>query len=395
MRLANKFVFLSAVGLLLAMGTTHAQMDTKPKNAREFFKIRRAARGSGGAGNGGGEIPNQVFLQGLIGLQYLRITSLTDFTKSSGSGKVFDDALVARILEQAEKVEIIPVEFNLCPLEEDGDCAHPYALKNYPEQNTILVDVRDEVGRWKRLSSLDQRRLATHEFSALAGIEINNHFFSSQIDQSKYLSSFSSRGEVQTYFRLLANLLRLLPGDRPESFSGEWVARTYIRANKYLTSFDGTISSPSYKTAEAWMTFWKSERDPKELYSIEISSSSRGNYLLDERSRRYSPNSSRVEDLERIWDIDFQDGALVSEGERDLPRSFQRALKRAASKYRNILNEPLVSDAVPPQLFCKLLDEQTLICRHYYYHWQRYSPVQFIRWRTEYVFFSRLPDEAR
>ncbi len=365
MRLMKMARLVCLMGLAFLVVSHQSSANSKPRNAREFFKIRRALRGSGGAGNGGGEITNQVFVQGLIGLQYLRITSLTDSKTTTGSNTVFDDALVARILAQVEKVEIVPVEFNLCPLEEDGDCAQPYALKNYPGESTILVDVRNEPGRWKQLSALDQRRLATHEFAALEGIETNNHFFTSQIDNTRYLSTFESRGEQRTYFKLLANLLRALPGENADQYAGTWSMRTLVRPNQTHEKFD--VNSGQAK-----------------MYRLLIKPTTQNFLMMESDSKNLSRMSSEIENFHGLTIMKFEDGALMDEGAPHSGRLVRRLMKR----YQDLLDQP--SKIPAAVIYCKLLSTDEMLCRRFYWEWASNSPVWWQVWKVEYVFYNRV-----
>jgi hypothetical protein len=379
------------LGLVILSLHTHASSES-PKSAKDFFAKKKITSFSGGAGNGGNSLVSEFFREGLIGLEALSFTlKITPEQKE-------------QINLSMKKAKVYPVEFQLCEDNEDTSCKddQAYAAKNYPSENTILVDSRKGALKWNMLSLKMKRRIAVHEFAGLSGIELSNHYFTSQIDDSRVFTDYKDRKELKKYFSLMNDLYHLLPPVPSYIYSGEWGKKTVLRPRKMEftknkvellkgTKYRMHLNFINPRTNES-VTFY--DKSSGELITQENWVEERIPYIVDSSDQTYK-------DLQRAgYDVqyDYCGRGLVLDGEYLCHAPVEmKGIPRWRGRYKRLFEPsfPMVPTHTPVSMSCKALSEDDLLCRHAYYKKGNILTLGTFRYVYEYSFYKRLVNEEK
>ena len=364
----------------------------QPTTAKEFNKmLDHGDGGAGGAGNGGDPQVSQFYMQALAGVRSLALTETLS-----------EDQVDRLKLAIKPPSKVYFVDFQLCDDDANSDCSDEtsYVARNFPKLGRILVDSRDRPRKWKRLSLSDQRRIAAHEFSGLAGIELSNHYYTSQIKSNEssqetqvygknIFERFNSKSEISRYFKLMNDLYYFLPGAPSYFYAGEWGKMVVIRPTKAQYATDKASLLKGEKYAIRLIPLLPSLKDPGIVFDLEHFVDSMGSLLKQENWIEIPKRRVIVEDFSHRYQIgehmSYQIGdclrASVIDGEVacEPPFNYYPAYhwKRrwheftgTSSRFERVF-APSVStgrnrhDSISA-FSCKALDENHLICRQIY-----------------------------
>ena len=358
-----RIIVVLSLSFLLFCQSARAQGSAV--NAQEFI-AREGGGSSGGAGNGGNNLVSIFYRQALIGLQYLKLTRLLDEQK------------LAAIHNAIRSSKVFPVSFQLCALDSDSSCSDEAAMasKNYSDRKIILVDARPLPHRFSKMTQSEQRRHAVHEFAGLAGIELSNHHFTSTLDSIDLYEKFSSRNQMKEYFNLLGSLFLSLPTSSLEEYVGEWRKATAIQRGRHRTvnSYADLIKGKGYG-----FHFDLGTNTAASSGADGLACSYDYHYKVSGDGWVYEPSLSDC----KVSEFGLQCG---DPGEKNWRRVLARHEKKFPEMFAPM--ELQQRTEVYP-LVCKVWNEGELICRHFYWHWLPYSPVQTLLWTHEYAFLTR------
>ena len=369
-----------ALGLMI-FGLSAYSKD-RPQNAKEFLEKKTLMRESGGAGNGGNELVSEFFREGIFGLEALNFALKVTAEEKN------------KINLAMKSARVFPVEFQLCEDESDSSCSdeQAYVAKNYPLSNTILIDSRKTPHKWLQLSLKMKRRIAVHEFAGLAGIELSNHYFTSQIDDQRIFSDYKAKKDLKKYFSLINDLYFLLPSVPSYIYAGEWGKTTVIKPHKmeYTKSKMELLKGSKYhiqinlvnaqNRLESFVdeegvlmlqTNWKEPAEPFQAW-------------IDDKT-----DSDLYRDGDEVYYSDCSIGKIV-DGEYICYSNYKGAPKWKG-KFKKLFEPsfPVALNENATSFSCKALSEDDLICRHTY---MRERSPHFMGWTYEYEynFYKRL-----
>ncbi len=363
-----KIIILS---LLFSLNTFSQVSESKNEVINTEIFLGKLAR-SGGAGNGGNILISEFFKEALVSLEIARFSQL------------LSESEVNKVKKVLSETKVYLVQFQLCDLNDDSSCYPGYAAKNYPEKNIILLDSRDLEDRWVNMTSLQRKRLAFHEVLGLAGIEVANHVFSTQINTVDIFNKYQSSTDINRYFQILNDLFFMLPESRPNEFEGSWGKKTVVQPRKAL---------------------FKEMRDDLthgQLITLQIHMP----YHESEKNIEYSLNDS-VEPIVEVVSTDFEmglwgefelrktEGYLASQIQNGIFQTLIDSDDKSQPKWKGKIKK-YFSPSFPvnldnqriPELSCKMLDDNKLICRHIRTEYTNFASIR--KSILEYSFYDRI-----